>query len=167
MPILGHGVLAITAVSAALLLADRHPSEPTVAMEVLEEAATEWRTVRPAHDGAAMGCKLNLIASNGGSRAIAIDDDSQVRTALGWWARLMHADMFLRAGAGVSQVVEVDLACSAKRRFRLVLRQYDTARLTVDTRLAGSYTYYYPSSTTFTSPGTVDIRLGDLDRFFK
>lgn len=73
----------------------------------------------------------------------------------------------LRAGNSLTDVVNVDLACSAKRRFRLVLRQYTTARWEQGTSQAGSYTYYFPSSTTFTAPGTVDIKLGDLNRFFR
>lgn len=82
---------------------------------------------------------------------------SGVRTRLGTWTGVNFGSFvqYVLPNNTVEVTAHLTFSCSVARRYRFRLQQADTNK---------QYTYYYPSSTTFTTRTSIDI--GDLNRSF-
>lgn len=141
-------------------------------IQILNDGTNAWSPLRPsaATHAERADCTLNLSASNAGPRYIGIATENrfpQVRTAIGWWVDFVTGNYLLVPGQSKQWTAKVNLACNARRRFRFDLYQYEGQAGQSRGKLLAAYTYYYPSSSTFTDAGAVNIKLGNLSRFFK
>lgn len=147
---------------------DREADGFTMALAVDVESRLEGETAyRPVTSDLpveeARGCDITIRATNGGKEYIQLYQrdwrgtyQSQVRTRLGTW-RIMWDTSSVSSGEDYRGVVRLAFYCNAARRYRFRLQKGgDTS--------APKYTYYYPSSSTFTKNTT--LNLGDLNRFF-
>lgn len=108
-------------------------------------------------------CAITIRGRHGGTngRIGTSFADGAVRTQRGWWTRLSPtggAD--LQPGDTFSEVVDLDLSCSARRRYR-----FDVRARAGEGETLHRYELYYPSEDGFTQETVIDLK--SLCRFFE
>jgi len=126
-------------------------------------------TARAAADGAAVNCKINVKATNSGTRTVAISRDSQVRSCIwgcggfGPWKQLDQS-IWIDPGQTRNWTYDLTFRCDVGRQYRFLVKQFDSQR-----KLLNQIWYYHPNYGVTTDYGVTtskSLDLGNLSRLF-